>query len=144
MCIITKDAMSYKTYCKNKETLSIKLRIIVHRIRDQDRICDIAERYSMHRNSVANIMDDYEALAPPLFREKVIAGSHFSLEELKTLGSFLLPRSRRPHSHRKQASVDEEAKVSAAFEHLKVGAKKLVMMLTRKKEIGDLSLSKVR
>lgn len=79
-------------------------------------------------------MNIYEALAPPEFREKIISGSHFSLEEIKSC-TFLLPGSRRPKAHSKQASKQEEAKIIADFEKIKVGAKKLVMILNRKKTL---------
>lgn len=52
--------------------------------------------------------------------------------------------SRRPRSHPKQASQEEEIKILSDFEKVKVGAKKLVMMLGRKKELGSLTLAKVR
>lgn len=73
MHIISKDPMSYKTYCKNHETISIRLRIIQHRIRDGTGVQDIADRYRMHRNSVTNIMNIYEAGASPELREKIIS-----------------------------------------------------------------------
>lgn len=97
----------------------------------------------MHRNSVTNVMGIYEAHAPPEFREKILSGAHFSLEEIEKY-TFLLPGSRRPKTNSKQASTDEETKVVADFMQVKVGAKKLVMMLERKKELGNLTLAKVR
>ena len=36
MNIITKDPMNYKTYLKNNEEITIKLRIIKHRIIDKE------------------------------------------------------------------------------------------------------------
>ena len=51
--------MSYKSYCKNEDIVTTRLRIITHRIRDRMSIQDVAYKYSMHRNSVRNIMDDY-------------------------------------------------------------------------------------
>jgi len=65
------------------------------------------------------------------------------LEEIEAC-TFLLPHSRRPKSHSRQANEDEEKKIITNFEKVKVGAKKLVMMLTRRKEIGDLTFSKIR
>ena len=56
------------------------------------------------------------------------------MDEIQKLGSFLLPHSRKPKSHTKQASVEEENKLLSDFEKTKVGAAKLVMMLKRKKE----------
>ena len=56
MSNILKDPMNYKTYLKNNEEVTIKLRIIKHRIVDKEAIKSIAFRYSMHRNSVRNII----------------------------------------------------------------------------------------
>ena len=61
---ILKDHMNYKTYLKENETITIKLRIIKHRIVDKEAINTIAFRYSMHRNSVRNIMNTYHSKAP--------------------------------------------------------------------------------
>lgn len=88
-------------------------------------------------------MGIYEALAPPEFREKILSGAHFSLEEIERC-AFLLPGSRRPKTHSKKANAAEEAKIAADFMQVKVGAKKLLMMLERKKELGNLTLAKVR
>jgi hypothetical protein len=88
-------------------------------------------------------MGIYEAHAPPGFREKIISGAHFSLEEIEKY-TFLLPGSRRPKSHSKQASAEEEVKITTDFGKVKVGAKKLIMILERKKELGNLTLAKVR
>lgn len=97
----------------------------------------------MHRNTVGIVMTIYEALAPPKFRAKIISGSHFSLEEIEAC-TFLLPGSRRPKSHPKQASSDEDATIISDFWKIKVGAKKLVMILQRKKKLWELTLAKVR
>ncbi len=143
MYILSKDTMSYKTYYSKWEIILARIRVIQHRIHDAMNIWDIAYRFSMHRNTVGNIMNIYEAHAPPEFREKIISGSHFSLEEIESC-IFLLPDSRRPKSHSKQASKTEEEKIMRDFEKVKVWAKKLVMMLKRKKELGNLTLAKVR
>lgn len=71
----------------------------------------------MHRNTVGNIINIYEALAPPEFREKIISGAHFSLEEIEDC-TFLLPGSRKPKSHSKQASKEEETRIIADFEKI--------------------------
>ena len=136
--------MNYKTYCKNHETVSIRIRIIGHRVRDGTDICEIAHHYSMHRNSVTNIMHLYEAGASPEFREKISSWTHLSQKEIETLWMFLLPLSRKPHSHPKQANLAEEAKTLSDFKQVKVGAKKLVMMLGRKKELWNLTIGRVK
>jgi hypothetical protein len=61
--MITKDIMNYKSYLKNHEEASIKLRIIKHKITDKLQIKDIAFKYSIHRNSVRNILKLYNSKA---------------------------------------------------------------------------------
>ena len=72
MNIITKDPMNYKTYLKNNETILIKLRIIKHRVVDKLQVNEIAKHYSMHRNSVSNIMALYDSKASLILKEKII------------------------------------------------------------------------
>ena len=71
MHIIHKDPMTYKTYLKNDEIINIKLRIIKHKLIDNESIKTIAYRYSMHRNSVRNIMNTYINTAPIEFKNKI-------------------------------------------------------------------------
>ena len=73
MYSIIKDIMSYKSYCKNNQVHSICLRVVGHRIRDGDKIGEIADRYSMHRNTVRNIMTLYERNASEELRKKIVS-----------------------------------------------------------------------
>lgn len=144
MNIIIKTPMSYKTYYKKGDVLVARIQIIQQKIYAKKKIWDIAFSFSMHRNSVWNIMNLYYTLAPPEFRKKILIWSHFSLEEIKSLAQFLLPLSRKPKSHSKQASVEEESKILSDFQKVKVWAKKLKMILSRKKEIWNLTIWKIR
>ncbi len=82
---IPKDPMTYKTYLKNSDEITIKLRIIKHRIVDKEKLINIAFRYSMHRNSVRNIMLLYESFSSDEFKKKIKYNISFSKEELITL-----------------------------------------------------------
>lgn len=135
--------MSYKSYYKKWDIIQIRTRIITHRIRDKMDITDIAHRFSMHRNTVTAVMRIYESLAPPEFREKILSWSHFCEEELLAC-TFLLPGSRRPASHRKQATSTEEEMIVENFEAMKVGAQRLVTILSRQKKLWTLSLAQVK
>lgn len=136
--------MSYKTFYKKGDIDLVRLEIIQKRIHDKKDIIDIASYFGMHRNTVTAVMKIYEALAPPEFREKILSGWHFSLDEIKSSCSFLLPKTRRPKSHSKQATKEEEEKILSNFSRVKVGATKLVMIPGRKKELWNLSLWKVK
>ncbi|EKE29674.1 MAG: integrase catalytic region, partial [uncultured bacterium (gcode 4)] len=89
-------------------------------------------------------MNIYEAGASPELREKIISWGHFSLEEIERLWAFLLLGLRRPKSHPRQATPEEEAKILSDFEKVKIGAQRLKKMLERKKELGKLTLAKLR
>jgi len=136
--------MNYKTYCKNNEILSIKLRIIISRIRDGTQIKDISCKYSMGRNTVTNIMNLYNKWASDELKNKIISWDHFLKEDIDRLCSFLLPNSRRPKSNCKQATADEEKKIITDFWKVKVWAKRLLTILKRKKEIWNFTLAKVK
>lgn len=88
----------------------------------------------------------YESMAPPAFRQKILSGSHFSLEEIEGLCQFLLPQSRKPRSHKTQVDMSTEAKILSDFFTLHVGSKKLLMILSRKGEAREhnLTLWKIR
>ena len=144
MSIITKDPMNYKTYLKNNEILTIKLRIIKHRIVDKLAIKTISYCYSMHRNSVGNIMNLYKNKAPLELKEKIKSNESLSSDDISRLCFFLFPNSRKPKSHPKQASVSEEKQIVDNFEKLKLWAKRLKLTMSRKKELWWLTLAKIR
>ena len=127
--------MNYKTYLKNNDVILIKLRIIKHRVVDKLQVNEIAQHYSMHRNSVRNVMTLYDSKAPLTLKEKIIKNLNISSSDISQLCQFLLPVSRKPKSHPKQANTEEEKRVQDYFETLKVGAKRLCLILRRKKEL---------
>ena len=78
MSTITKDPMNYKSYLQNNQEIIIKLRIIKHRIVDKLAIKDICFKYSMHRNTVRNIMKLYLNSASNSLRDKIQNEKHIS------------------------------------------------------------------
>ena len=120
MNIITKDPMNYKSYLKENQEIIIKLRIIKHRIVDKLQIKDISHKYSMHRNTIRNIMNKYNNSANNNLRDKIQNEKHINSNELNKLCSFLLPKSRKPHSHSKQANIEEEKQIINNYELLKI------------------------
>jgi CRISPR/Cas system Type II protein with McrA/HNH and RuvC-like nuclease domain len=112
--------MNYKTYLKNDEEISIKLRIIKHRIIDKWEIKEISNYYSMHRNTVTNIMNTYNSNVSLYIKEKIDNNISLSSHDLKNNCNFLLSKSTRPKSHSKQASLSEEKDIVKNFELLKV------------------------
>jgi hypothetical protein len=111
MNIITKDPMNYKTYLKKSEIITIKIRIIKHIIIDKMLIKDVAFLYSMHRNSVTNIMNIYYSSSPPKLKYLIENNFNLSSNDINKLCDFLLPKSRKPLSNSKQANTFEEQKI---------------------------------
>ena len=142
--MITKDIMNYKSYLKNHEEISIKLRIIKHRIVDKLQIKDIVFKYSMWRNTVTNIMRLYNNFASLELKNKIENNISMSEKEILSLWSFLFPQSRKPKSHSKQANLKEEKQIIDWYEKTKVWPKRLVNNLTSRKEIWNLTLAKVK
>jgi hypothetical protein len=144
MYTITKDIMNYKSYLKNHEEISIKLRIIKHRIVDKIGIKDIVFKYWMWRNTVTNIMRLYKYFASIELKNKIENNISMSEKEILTLWSFLLPKSRKPKSHPKQANNLEEKQIINWYEKTKVWPKRVLNNLTARKEIWSLTLAKIK
>ena len=117
---ILKDPMNYKTYLKNNEIVTIKLRIIKHRIADNEAINSISFRYSMHRNSVRNIINIYHSEAPLKFKHMINNNINLSSDDILKFCDFLKPKSRKPHSHPNQANKIEEEQIISWYEKTKV------------------------
>jgi len=141
---ITKDPMNYKTYLKNNEVITIRLRIIKHRVVDKVPIKDISYRYTMHRNSVRNIMNIYNSKAPLKLKQKIKNNESLSSFDISNLCSFLFPQSRKPKTNSKQANKIEEKQIIDWYEKTKVWPKRLVNNLKQREELWTLTLSKVK
>ena len=144
MCILSTEAMTYKQYLKKGEIISTKVRIIKSRIIERKSIQSISKSFCMHRNSVRNIMDLYYTSAGEEFRRKIEYNESFSLSELETLWSFLLPRSRRPYTHSRQANIQEELLIESCYAGCKIGAKRMYYTLQRREKLWTLTLAQIR
>jgi len=142
--MITKDIMNYKSYLKNHEEISIKLRVIKHRIVDKLNVQEISYKYSMWRNTVTNIMRLYNNLASLELKNKIENNISISQKEILILWNFLLPKSRKPKSHSKQANSFEEKQITDWYKKTKVWPKRLVNNLKARNEIWNLTLAKVK
>jgi hypothetical protein len=85
MPIISTEAMTYKEYLKKGEIISVKIRIIKSRVYHKHSIQDIADHFSMHRNSIGNIMRIYHIHASDIFKRKIESNASFSSRELEEL-----------------------------------------------------------
>ena len=118
--MITKDVIMYKTYLKNHQETSIKLRIIKHKIADNLQIKDIVFKYSMHRNTVRNILKLYNSKASTELKSMIENNVSLSLADIEKYCNFLLPKSTRPKSHSKQASISQENQIIEYYNKTKI------------------------
>jgi len=118
--MIIKDPIMYKTYLKNHEEISIKLRIIKHRIVDKLAINNISFKYSMHRNSVRNIMNIYNKKVPLELKKIIESNISLTSTDMSKFENFLKSSSRKPKSHSKQANSSEEKQIIDCYEKTKV------------------------
>ena len=77
--IITKDPMTYKEQKKENELL-VKLRIIKDRIKAGKQVKNIAYKYTLHRNTVRNIIKQFEKLDKE--RQAIVLNSTLTQEDL--------------------------------------------------------------
>lgn len=141
---ISKDLMNYKFYLKNNDEISIKLRIVKHRIVDKFQVQEIAFKYSMWRNTVGNIIKTYNQKAPLELKQKIENNVSLSSQDLEKLWGFFLPKSRKPKSNSRQASISEQDKIISYFQKLKIWVKRLYTLLKRKNELWELTFAKIR
>ena len=120
MTNILKDPMNYKTYLKNNEEVTIKLRITKHRIVDKQAIKTISYCYSIHRNSVRNIINIYNSEASEELKNMIKNSISMSSDDISRLCNFLKPKSRKPLSHPKQANLNEEKQIIDWYDKSKV------------------------
>jgi len=71
-------------------------------------IKEFSNHYSMHRNTVTNIMNIYNSKVSLKIKEKIENNISLSANDIKNNCNFLLPESTKPKSHPNQASVSEE------------------------------------
>jgi hypothetical protein len=136
--------MNYKSYLKNHETITIRLRIIKHIIADKIQINDIAFKYSMHRNTVTNIMKLYYSQAWPELKHMLENNINLTSKDIKEYCDFLIQKSRKPLSHSNQANSLEEKQILDWQAKTKVWPKRLVNNLSARWELWNLTLAKVK
>ena len=107
--------------------------ITKHRIVDKLKVKDISFKYSMHRNTVRNIMTLYSNSASNSLRDKIQNEKHIDSDELNKICSFLLSKSRKPLSQPKQATIEEEKEIINNYNLLKIWAKRLKITMEKRR-----------
>src|SRR5437016_8711354 len=103
--------MAYKQQIRTNELIT-KVRIIRSVKKDRVPIVQAADAFSCHRN-VRNILTLFEALSE---EDQVrLLESSFTQEALLTVYGSILNKSRRPLSHKKAATKNQEEQIKSLF-----------------------------
>lgn len=123
--------MAYKQQLKTNELIT-KARIIRSVKKDRVPIVQAAVAFSCHRNTIRNILDLFEAL--PAEDKLRLLESSFTQEELVSRYSSLLNKSRKPNSHKRSATPDQEEDIKKLFKDdgLKVGSNRMFTIIKRR------------
>lgn len=126
--------MAYKQQIKTSELIT-KIRIIRAVKKDRVPIIQVANAFSCHRNTIANILETFEKNIPDNNKQRILDHQpSLSQEVLINTYSSLLNKSRKPHSHKKAATTEQEQQFTKLFndDKLKVGPQRLYHLLQRK------------
>lgn len=138
--IISREVMKYKEQIREHELIT-KIRIIRAVKREHIPIVQVAKSFSCHRNTVTNLITLFETSICQQDQERLlVSGASLSFQELNHWYCDLLNKSRKPHSHKKAATKDQEEKIVDLFTNqgIKVGVSRMKRHLFRRYE-GDTS-----
>lgn len=117
MHTLTFEAVSYKKQIKKQELLT-KLRMIKLVKGGFTRI-EVARKFRCHRNTVGNIIREFERKIEKEDKQKLLHSS-LSLKEANNLLSPLKNKKRAPLSHSRSASEPQEGVIEEIFNEKKV------------------------
>ncbi|MDP4011496.1 MAG: hypothetical protein Q8P72_04700 [Candidatus Roizmanbacteria bacterium] len=141
--IIAKEVIMYKEQIKEMELIT-KVRIVRAVRKDHIPIGKVAEAFSCHRNTIANILSTFEKNFSEEDQTLLLnPHTHISQRELFTTYQCLLNTSRKPHGHKKAARLEDEEQVIRLFQEkkIRVGVKRMKTFLQRR--YGDKGLGAV-
>jgi hypothetical protein len=142
--ILAKEVMEYKEQIKDNELIT-KIRIIRYVKKEHIPIVEVAKSFSMHRNTIGNIIKTFEGvIAPEDQRMLLQSGAQSSQEELATRYQQILNKKRVPKTHKRSASVKQETAIVALFTRKKIQVGTVQMQLTLTRRFGkNIGLAKL-
>jgi len=129
--------MPYKELIRNQWEIIARYRIIKASIVWKCGNIQIARNFSLHRNSVANILKLYKKHKTAESENILKSYSKITQEDIITHFSFLKSKSRKPHKLRWTANIDIETIVCKEFSILWYGYRRMLKHLKRKGDIPD-------
>ncbi|MDP3987934.1 MAG: hypothetical protein Q8P80_02210 [Candidatus Levybacteria bacterium] len=132
--IIAKEAMKYKEQIKTNELIT-KIRIIRYVKKEHIPIVEVANSFSMHRNTIGKIIKAFEKTITPEDQYLLLCpGVQTSSEELIQRYQNILNKKRIPKTHKKSASAKSERAIVTLFtkKNITVGIVQMKLILTRR------------
>ena len=130
---ITREPVSYKEEKKVSELMA-KYRIILKVLKNGESRVRVARSFSMSRNSVRNIVNDFAVnIESSVQTELLDASNDFSVREIEEKLFPILGKKTIPLSNKRSATKEQEKLILKYFneDEITVGAKRMHMFLNR-------------
>ncbi len=130
---IIKEPMSYKQQVKENELIA-KLRIIrevkVHFLPKTN----IAYKFSMHRNTIRNIITDFEEQIAPKNQIDLLQNKTLTKQEIEEKLFPMKNESRKPHWNKRCADKQQEGLILKYYheKNLRIGYKRMFQLIKRR------------
>jgi len=130
--ILTKEPMSYKEQIRENEAVT-KLRIIRDVKLNKHSHASVADKFSMHRNSVGNIVRAFEKIISSKIQQKLLYNNALLKDEIEEMLQPIKNLSSVPRSNKRSASKEQENLIKDYFENrnMRAGYKRMFMLLKR-------------
>lgn len=150
------ESMSYKQQISlsQEQELLAKLRIVKQVRRFGRKQNQVADSFSCHRNTIANILKSFKTLLPSDIQQALIYSDDWDKSDLLTLLLPLQNLSRKPKFHPAQASKEVSDKVIELFnKDIKTGPQRFSTLAKRKlanstdpieQQVCELSLASIK
>jgi len=127
------ESMPYKEQSRHNELLT-KLRIIYDVKKFKYPQTSVAMKYSMHRNTVRNILEAFNKRIDPITQDELLKGNLNQIE-LEEKMSPIKNSSRKPHSNKRCANKKQEELIISYFKEkgFKVGWKRMYQIIQRQR-----------
>ena len=130
---IIQEPVSYKEQKKENELMA-KYRVILKVLKHKRKQSEVAESFSMHRNSVRNIVNDFiEKVSSETQKELLNPDNNYSIQEIEENLFPILGEKPVPKSNKRSATKQQEELILQYFnkEEITVGAKRMHMFIKR-------------
>ena len=113
--------MSYKEQRKGDELIT-KYRIILDVLRQNHPATTVAEKYSMHRNTIGNIINAFKTNIPTVLQKELLAASsNLSRCEIQEKLTPILNKTTKPYRNKRCATVSQEKLILTFFHKKNIG-----------------------